>query len=201
MTGNRDSTIATSSDLVLEIPVKTEACPFNLAPTASTTAMLAMGDALAICLLKSRGFTEKDFAMYHPSGTIGRRLLMKVKDVLLPERKPTLVDPALKVRESLKNMTNAKSGCVCVVDDQGTLTGIFTDGDLRRKILQDPELLNKEIGQVMTQNPISINQEALAVEALKNFDENQIDDLIVVDDGNNPVGVVDSQDLPKIKLL
>lgn len=201
MTGNRQSSIGSSSDLVLEIPVKNEACPFNLAPTASTTAMLAMGDALAICLLKSRGFTEKDFALYHPSGAIGRRLLMKVKDVMLPERKPTLVDPTWNIRDALNQMTDAKSGCVCVIDGEGTLTGIFTDGDLRRKILEDPQLLEKEIGAVMTKNPISLNQEALAVEALKIFDENQIDDLIVVDDKNNPVGIVDSQDLPKIKLL
>lgn len=201
MTGNRDSTIAKSADIIIPIPVKNEACPFNLAPTASTTAMLAMGDALAICLLKIRGFTEKDFALYHPSGAIGRRLLMKIKDVMRSDRQLAVSPPEMSVRQALNLMTNAKAGCICITNQDGALTGIFTDGDLRRHILSGESLLDRPIGSVMTPDPIKLDQDALAVEALKIFDEHQIDDLVIVDSNSLPVGIVDSQDLPKIKLL
>jgi arabinose-5-phosphate isomerase len=201
ITGNRSSSIAMASDRVLEIPVKREACPFNLAPTASTTAMMAIGDAIAICLLRARGFTEADFALFHPSGAIGRRLLMRLCDVMRRDRKIALAKPELSVREALGLMTEARAGCVCIVDDSGALTGIFTDGDLRRKILVDPQILENQLHQVMTRNPVSLNQSSLAVEALKVFDATAIDDLVVVDDDGHPVGLIDSQDLPKLKLL
>lgn len=201
MTGNRNSTLAERADYILEVPVTNEACPFNLAPTASTTAMLALGDALAMCLLHARGFSEKDFAMFHPSGAIGRRLLMKVKDVMRKDRKLVLVSSETKVRESLSMMTNVGAGCACVIDQEGRLSGIFTDGDLRRNLLDGGNILEGEIGKVMTKNPICIQQDSLAVEALKIFDEKSIDDLVVVNEKIQPVGLVDSQDLPKIKLL
>ena len=201
MTKKSSSTIGRLCHHVLEIPVEQEACPFNLAPTASTTAMLAMGDALAICLLKGRGFTETDFARFHPSGAIGRRLLMRIRDIMRKDRRLAMAGPAISVRDALYLMTQAKAGCVCVTAEDETLIGIFTDGDLRRKILEGHGILEKCLGEVMTPHPICLNEHSLAVEALKIFDSMAIDDLVVVDDAGRPVGLIDSQDLPKLKLL
>src|SRR5688572_15795230 len=200
-TGAPKSSLARYSDVVVNVRVPKEACPFNLAPTASTTAMLAMGDALAMAVLEARGFKQSDFAKYHPSGAIGRALLVKVKDIMRSGARNAVASQRLKVRESLMVMTQAKSGSLSVVNERGKLVGVFTDGDFRRQMAEDAGLLSKTLASVMTRNPISVRDEALAAEALKIFNERNIDDLIVVNAKKEPVGLIDSQDLPKLKLM
>ena len=201
LTGAAKSSLARHSDVVLNVHVPKEACPFNLAPTASTTAMLAMGDALAMPVLEARGFKQSDFAKYHPSGAIGRAMLVRVKDIMRSGVRNAVASHKLNVREALLVMTQAKSGSLGVVDARGKLVGVFTDGDFRRRMAADENLLSKPLGGVMTRNPICIRDEALAAEALKIFNERNIDDLIVVNAKKEPVGLVDSQDLPKLKLM
>ncbi|MEN9572582.1 MAG: hypothetical protein RL514_437 [Verrucomicrobiota bacterium] len=200
-TGNPKSTIARHSDVVLNVRVPKEACPFNLAPTASTTATLVMGDALAMAVLEARGFTQKDFARYHPSGAIGRALLVQVRDIMRAGDRNAVAPQTLTVRDALLVMTKAKSGSLAIVDRRGKLVGVFTDGDFRRRMATDNALLTRPLVEVMTRNPICIRDEALAAEALKIFNERNIDDLIVVNAKREPVGLVDSQDLPKLKLM
>ena len=201
LTGNGKSSLARHSDIVLNVRVPKEACPFNLAPTASTTAMLVMGDALAMVVLEARGFTEKDFAKYHPSGAIGRAMLLKVGDIMRSGERNAVAGENLPVKDALLVMTRAKSGSLSVTNARGKLTGVFTDGDFRRFMADSKNLLSEPLKQVMTRNPIRIRTDALAVEALKIFNERNIDDLIVVNDRNEPVGLVDSQDLPKLKMV
>lgn len=200
-TGNPKSTIARHSDVVLNVRVPKEACPFNLAPTASTTATLVMGDALAMAVLEARGFTQKDFARYHPSGAIGRALLVKVRDIMRTGERNAVAPESSAVRDALMVMTKAKSGSLAIVDKRGKLVGVFTDGDFRRRMSTDEALLTRPLAEVMTRNPICIRDESLAAEALKIFNDRNIDDLIVVNAKREPVGLVDSQDLPKLKLM
>jgi arabinose-5-phosphate isomerase len=200
-TGNVKSALARHSDISLNVKIPKEACPFNLAPTSSTTATLAMGDALAMAVLAARGFTQKDFAKYHPSGAIGRAMLLKVGDIMRRGERNAVADENRSVKESLMVMTKAKSGSLAVVNARGKLAGVFTDGDFRRHMAADDNLLSQPIKKVMTRNPICIAETALAVEALKIFNERNIDDLIVVNAKNEPVGLVDSQDLPKLKIM
>ncbi|HAM72873.1 MAG TPA: KpsF/GutQ family sugar-phosphate isomerase [Verrucomicrobiales bacterium] len=201
LTGAPRSLLAHHSDVVLNVRVPREACPFNLAPTASTTAMLAMGDALAMASLEARGFRPQDFARHHPSGAIGRTLLLRVRDIMRGEGRNPVATPATTVKEALLIMTRARAGCVCVVNASGRLSGVFTDGDFRRHIAADEGVLRAPLSKVMTRHPICIPQEALAVEALKIFNERNIDDLIVVDEARRPVGLIDSQDLPRLKVM
>jgi arabinose-5-phosphate isomerase len=200
-TGNLKSALAKHSDLALNVKVPQEACPFNLAPTSSTTAMLVLGDALAMAVLDARGFTQRDFAKYHPSGAIGRAMLLKVGDIMRAGNRNAVAPENLSVKEALLVMTRAKSGSLSVVNTRGKLTGVFTDGDFRRHMAADENLLSQPLKKVMTQNPISISETALAAEALKIFNERNIDDLIVVNAQNEPVGLIDSQDLPKLKIV
>lgn len=200
-TGNVKSSLARHSDLVLNVKVPKEACPFNLAPTSSTTAMLVMGDALAMTVLAARGFTQKDFARYHPSGAIGRAMLLKVGDIMRAGERNAVAGENLTVKEALMVMTQARSGSLSVVDARGKLTGVFTDGDFRRHMASDEDLLSQPLKKVMTRNPVSISDQALAAEALKIFNERNIDDLVVVNAKRQPVGQVDSQDLPKLKIM
>lgn len=201
LTGAAKSPLARHSDVVLNVRVPREACPFNLAPTASTTAMLAMGDALAMAVLEGRGFRQSDFAKYHPSGAIGRALLVRVADIMRSGARNAVAPDKLKVREALLVMTQAKSGSLSVVNARGKLVGVFTDGDFRRRMAEDDNLLARPLSSVMTRHPISIRDEALAAEALKIFNQRNIDDLIVVNAKNEPIGLVDSQDLPKLKFM
>lgn len=201
ITGAPKSSLARHSDIVLNVRVPKEACPFNLAPTASTTATLAMGDALAMAVLQARGFKKQDFARFHPSGAIGRAMLSRVGDIMRTGPRNAVARQDLLIRDALLVMTEAKSGCLSIVDPRGKLVGVFTDGDFRRHMAANSNLLTTPLGQVMTRNPICIRQDALAVEALKIFNERNIDDLIVVNAKNEPVGLVDSQDLPKLKLM
>jgi arabinose-5-phosphate isomerase len=201
VTGFPKSEIARHSDVVLNVHVKKEACPFNLAPTASTTTMLALGDALAMCVLKARGFKQTDYAKLHPAGAIGSTMLVKIKDIMRRGNRNPVIAGTASVKHALLAMTKAKSGTISVVDPRGRVVGVFTDGDFRRAIGQDTGVLDAPVKQVMTPQPIVIRQEALAVEALKIFQQRQIDDLIVVDENRRPVGIVDSQDLPKFKIM
>jgi arabinose-5-phosphate isomerase len=201
LTGNLKSTVAKRSDVVLNVKVPKEACPFNLAPTASTTAMLVMGDALAMAVLQARGFKEQDFARHHPAGSIGRSLLLQVRAIMRTDARNAVAKQTLSVKEALLVMTRAKSGSVSVVNGRGRLVGVFTDGDLRRRMAADDQILSRPLSSVMTHNPICLRDDALAVEALKIFNERNIDDLIVINARKEPVGMVDSQDLPKLKIM
>jgi|TARA_B100001971_G_scaffold199816_2_gene210742 arabinose-5-phosphate isomerase len=201
LTGAPKSALARLSDVVVNACVPKEACPFNLAPTASTTAMLALGDALAMALLQVRGFQKKDFAKYHPSGAIGRALLLRARDIMRTGLRLAVASRTDLVRLTLLEMTSAKSGSVCVVGKTGKLVGVFTDGDLRRHMAQSgDDVLEQPLAKVMTAKPATIREDALAVEALKIFNTRKIDDLIVVNAQREPVGLIDSQDLPKLKL-
>jgi arabinose-5-phosphate isomerase len=201
VTGSPKSSLARHSDLALNVKVPKEACPFNLAPTSSTTAMLVMGDALAMSVLQARGFKKSDFARYHPSGAIGRAMLLRVGDIMRAGERNAIARDDMAVKEALLVMTRAKSGSLSVVNARGKLVGVFTDGDFRRHMATDQNLLGQPLTRVMTRNPIRIQQDALAVEALKIFNERNIDDLIVVNAKKEPVGLVDSQDLPKLKIM
>lgn len=200
MTGFPRSSLGRHSDLVIPVKIPREACPFNLAPTASTTAMLAMGDALAMAVLKARGFKQQDYARLHPSGAIGRAMLLRVREIMRSEGRNAVAEENLAVKEALLVMTHARSGSLSVVNSHGRLTGVFTDGDFRRRMATDSDLLDKPLKQVMTRNPVTISENALAAEAVKVFKERNIDDLIVVNSKKEPVGLIDSQDLPKLKL-
>jgi len=201
LTGGAKSSLAQHSDVVINVKVPKEACPFNLAPTASTTATLVMGDALAMAVLQARGFRQKDYAKLHPSGAIGRAMLLRVGDIMRSGERNAWANETLSVKEALLVMTRAKSGSLAVVNARGKLIGVFTDGDFRRHMSTDENLLSRPLQSVMTRNPICIRDNALAVEALKIFDERNIDDLIVVNARYEPVGLVDSQDLPKLKIM
>ena len=201
ITGAPKSSLGRHSDAVLNVRVHKEACPFNLAPTSSTTAMLVMGDALAMAVLRARGFKEQDFAKFHPSGAIGRAMLSRVSNIMRTGSRNAVAGQHLTIQEALLVMTRAKSGSLSVVNDRGKLVGVFTDGDFRRHMASDRNLLAQPLKKVMTRKPICIREDALAVEALKVFNQRNIDDLIVVNRKREPVGLVDSQDLPKFKLM
>jgi arabinose-5-phosphate isomerase len=201
MTGAPHSTLARHSDLVLRVKVPKEACPFNLAPTSSTTAMLVLGDALAMAILEARGFQENDFARYHPAGAIGRSLLLRVRDIMRTGPRNATALQSVTVKEALLLMTRAKSGSVTIIDQRGKLAGVFTDGDLRRHMAADDEILSRPLQKVMTRHPICVQEEALAAEALRIFNERTIDDLVVINRKREPVGLVDLQDLPKLKIV
>ncbi|NOS72703.1 MAG: KpsF/GutQ family sugar-phosphate isomerase [Verrucomicrobia bacterium] len=201
LTGGLKSSLARHSDIVLNVRVPREACPFNLAPTSSTTAMLVMGDALAMAVLQARGFKQSDFARYHPGGAIGRAMLLRVGEIMRTGERNAVAAEFLTVREALLVMTRAKSGSLAIFDARGKLSGVFTDGDFRRRMSADENLLSRPLKAVMTKKPVFIRDEALAVEALKIFDARNIDDLIVVNARHEPVGLLDSQDLPKLKIM
>ena len=201
LTSDPASTLGRACDLVISVSVPQEACPFNLAPTSSTTATLAMGDALAMAVLKARGFEKEDFARYHPSGSIGKALLVRVEEIMRTGNRNPTVRQTATVKDALFVMSEAKSGCVSVVDSRSRLVGVFTDGDLRRLLTDGGDCLGRRLREVMTRDPIRIQASALAAEALRIFDAKPIDDLVVVNDKGEPVGLVDSQDLPKMKLM
>ena len=201
MTGNLKSSLAKHSDISLNAKVPKEACPFNLAPTSSTTTMLVLGDALAMAVLQARGFKQKDYARFHPAGAIGRAMLTRVCDIMRTGNHNAVAGEDLTVKEALLVMTRARSGSLSVVDARGKLCGVFTDGDFRRHMAAGDNLLSQPLKNVMTRNPICISETALAQEALKIFNERNIDDLVVVNAKREPVGLVDSQDLPKLKIM
>lgn len=201
ITGKTDSRLAEFSDMVVPMPVEREACPFNLAPTTTTTALLALGDALAMVLLDCQDFQLSDYAMNHPAGAIGRTITLTVRDCMRTGEHCASVHPGTSVRDALLAMTKARDGAVAIVDNADKLLGIFTDGDFRRAMTADDNILHAPIESVMTPNPISINQKQMAVEILKLLERKKIDDVTVVDDNGRFVGMVDIQDLPKFKVM
>jgi len=201
LTGNKASALARNSDFILDTSVKKEACSLGLAPTASTTAMLAMGDAIAVALLDRKGFREKDFAFYHPGGILGKRLLLKVEDIMRKGRANPVVKEDAKVKKVLVDITRSRAGCASVVNKSGKLVGIFTDGDLRRHLDKDPNIANKRVKDVMTKKPATIKKTKLAAEAFQILKSKRIDELPVVDDNLRPVGLIDVQDLLKAGLV
>jgi arabinose-5-phosphate isomerase len=201
MTGNTSSTLAKASDVVLDVSVEREACPHNLAPTSSTTTMLALGDALAMVLLEERGFTREDFARFHPGGQLGRSLLLRVSDIMRSGEQAAIVQSMDSVVEVLKELTARRAGAALVVDDLGLLKGIFTHGDFARRFPSDPHIGTRPVSEVMTKNPITIRADKLAAEVLMVLEQHRIDDLVVTDVDGKPLGVVDSQDLSRLKIL
>ncbi len=204
MTGKPDSTLAKMSDVHIEIPCGREACPFGMAPTNSTTATMAMGDALAMVMIDAQKFPIEDYAMNHPAGAIGRALVMKVTDVMRTGEHLARVAPTATVLEALLAMTKAKAGSAVIADDAGLLLGIFTDGDFRRIMAQATDrsgVLADSISTHMTQSPMFVRDDVYAAELLKVFERKRIDDLPVCDAQGHVVGLVDIQDLPKMKVL
>ena len=201
LTGNIKSVLAKYSDIVLDVSVRKEACPLGLAPTASTTATLAMADALAVCLLELKGFKEKDFAFFHPGGALGRRLLLTVEDIMRKGTANPIVKEGEKVSSVLLKITQARAGSATVVDKAGRLKGIFTDGDLRRHLETDKNLPLRKISEVMTRNPTVVYRQMLAAEAMRILQEKRVDELPVVDKSRRPVGLLDVQDLLKAGLV
>jgi arabinose-5-phosphate isomerase len=183
MTGNPGSTMARAADVHIDISVAEEACPLNLAPTASTTATLAMGDALAVALLKKRGFTAEDFARSHPSGSLGKRLLLRVSDIMHTGDRVPAVHADVTLRDALLEMTAKGLGMTGIVDDDHRLLGIFTDGDLRRTLDTGADIRETRINEVMHTNCITVDQGILAAEALHTLEENKITGLLVLDNG------------------
>ena len=200
MTGNPRSTLAQNSDDVLDVGIKKEACPLGLAPTASTTAMLAMGDALCVALQERRRFGREEFAFFHPGGTLAKKLL-KVKDIMRTGRANPVVKEGTLLREALFAITRARAGSVSVVNSSGKLVGIFTDGDMRRHLREEPDLSKRKIGSLMTRRPVTITPDQLATEALRLLQEKKIDELPVVDSRGKLVGLLDVQDVLKAGLF
>jgi len=201
LTGNAHSVLAHYSDVVLDVSVKKEACPLGLAPTASTTATLAMTDALAVCLLELKGFKEEDFAFFHPGGSLGKRLFLKVEDIMRSGKDHPVVHEETLVSQVLLKITSARAGSATIVNTQGKLVGIFTDGDLRRHIEKDRDLTRRKIKEVMTKNPLVIAADKLAAEAMRLLEEKKIDEIPVVDARRRPVGLLDVQDLLRAGLM
>jgi arabinose-5-phosphate isomerase len=201
MTGNARSTLARSADHVIDVSVKREACPLGLAPTTSTTAMLAMGDALAVVLLDKKGFKEKDFAFYHPGGILGKRLILKVSDIMRQGDENPVVGEGTTIKKVLLAITRARAGSASIVDARGRLVGIFTDGDLRRHIDTKADLMTTKVKDVMTKGPVSIGKDSLAAEAFDILRSKKIDELPVVDEKKRPIGLLDVQDLLRAGLV
>jgi len=195
MTGNPHSTLARESDVHLDISVPAEACPLNLAPTASTTATLAMGDALAVALLKHRGFTEQDFARSHPGGSLGRRLLLHVSDVMRRGADLPRVHPDTPLTEGLLEMSRKRLGLTAVVDGDDRVVGVFTDGDLRRALDRRIDIQKSRMSDVMTQNPRSIGASELAAEAVLMMEKHAVNGLLVLDQSGRLAGALNVHDL------
>jgi arabinose-5-phosphate isomerase len=199
LTGNGNSTLARSSDVSIDVRVKEEACPLGLAPTASTTATLAMGDALAVSMMVKRGFKEEDFALLHPGGALGKRLLLKVADLMHEGRAFPRVKEKTLMKEAIVEITSKRLGVTGVCDGEGRLVGVITDGDLRRALERFSDLLNREAQEVMTKNPKWIEKDALAAKAVQRMEEFSITSLFVFKDGSSriPLGIIHLHDLLK----
>ena len=201
MTGRTGSTLSRFSEVTLDTSVEREACPLNLAPTSSSTAMLVMGDALAMVLLESRGFTEEDFARFHPGGSLGRALLTRVSDIMRADAALPTVTEEGNVFAALDSMNRARAGACLILKPDGSLAGIFTHGDFARSFRNDPLLGEKPVAELMTPHPITVQADSLAVEVLKTIGQNRIDDIVVLDEGGKPVGLIDTQDLARLKIV
>ncbi len=199
-TGNTRSYLAEKADIVLDVSVEQEACPFDLAPTCSTTAMLAMGDALALCLMDQKRFTNRDFAIIHPKGSLGRRLTMKASDIMATADALPLVPESALLTELILEMTSKRFGMSGIVDSKGKLSGIFTDGDLRRLIQNTSDILSLTAADVMLADPKTITPDTLAVDCLNMLESHRISQLLVCDDDNRPIGLLHIHDLVTLGL-
>jgi arabinose-5-phosphate isomerase len=200
MVGNPGSTLAKQSDIVLDISVKEEACPHDLAPTASTTATLALGDALAMALLDKRNFTKEDFAMFHPGGNLGKRLLLRVEEMMVSGKDVPIVKQSVSLTDAIVEITSKRFGATCVVDDSGRLFGIITDGDLRRLLQRTTDIRDLTALNVASKNPKTIRKDSLAAIALEEMEDFKITQLIVVDGEHRPIGMLHLHDLVKAGL-
>ena len=197
LVGNLHSTLARMSDVSLDVSVTEEACPLGLAPTASTTAALAMGDALAAVLLEQKGFKEEDFALFHPGGTIGRRLLVRVKDLMHKDQEVPMIREDARMKDAILEITSKKLGVTSIVDDRGALMGILTDGDLRRALEHGGNVLPHPVSQYMTKNPKMIGEEELAAKALQLMETYTITSLLILDDQRRVKGIIHLHDILK----
>ena len=195
MTGNLSSTLAKTSEVVLDISVEREACPLGKAPTASTTATLAMGDTLAVCLMEKKGFTKEDFLMFHPSGKLGKGLTYKVKDLMITGDRMPIVKESETFTDVINTISEYKLGMAMIISADGSLSGVLTDGDIRRTVIKHSSLTDLKIKDVMTSNPKRITEDAYAASALNLMEKYSITALAVVDADNIPVGVIHVHDL------
>ncbi len=200
MLGNVHSSLAASADIVLDAGVVEEACPYDLAPTASTTASLALGDALAIALLQMRGFKPEDFALFHPGGMLGRKLLLRVDDIMATGSAVPVVHQAVSLRDAILEMTTKRLGATCVVDDDRRLVGVITDGDLRRMLEKDTDMTALRAVDVMSASPKTLAPDALVSRALEVMEQFKITQLIIADGDRQPVGIVHMHDLVQLGL-
>ena len=201
ITGNAESHLARLADVVLPMPIPEEACPFKLAPTTSTTALLALGDALAMVLLQERHFTRENYGRLHPGGAIGLAVTLKVSDIARTGDRCAVVKESTPLRDALCRMSEARCGAAIVTDADDRVVGIFTDGDFRRLAKADTAVLDRRMGDIMTRHPATIRADALAVEVMKTVEQRRINSVIAVDADNRVVGLVDVQDLPGLKLI
>ena len=200
LTGGINSTLAEKSDVVLDISVEKEACPLNKAPTASTTVTLAMGDAIAVCLLKKRGFSKEDFLMFHPSGALGKGVLYTVGELMIKDERLPIINQNAKFEDAVRFISDMKLGCTIVVDDNDKMVGILTDGDIRRTILSHEKSENLKVVDVMTKNPRTIKENELAASALALMEKHSITSLAIVDETQRPIGLIHIHDLLKAKV-
>jgi arabinose-5-phosphate isomerase len=195
LTGRLDSSLAKSAAVTVDVSVEREACPFNITPTASTTAALAAGDALALLVMEMKGFKPEDFARLHPAGTLGKRLTLTVGDLMHRSADNPVIRQDRPVREALEVMTRTRLGAASVVDGRGRLVGVFTDGDLRRGLQKDPGLVHRRLAEVMTRRPKTLSPELMAVDASPLFRRMRIDNFPIVDRAGRPVGILDEKDV------
>ena len=201
ITASRTSSLGRMSDLVVEMPVPKEACPFNLAPTTTTTALLVLGDALAMVLLDEHGFTKSDYGRLHPGGAIGRMVTLRAGDIMRGRDRSAIVCAEATVRDAIIRMSGARCGSAIIEDGDRRLLGIFTDGDFRRWAEKDMSVLERAMSEVMTPHPVAVHAGQLAVEVLKVLESRHIDDIVVLDDDDRVAGFIDVQDLPGLKLM
>ncbi|MDP2301169.1 MAG: KpsF/GutQ family sugar-phosphate isomerase [Ignavibacteria bacterium] len=200
MVGNLNSKIALDVDIILNVCVKEEACPFDLAPTASTTTMLAMGDALSVCLLERKGFTEQDFALLHPGGSLGKRLSLKISEIMIKGENVPIISKDASIKDTILEITSKRLGTTSVVDDKGKLVGVITDGDLRRLLEKTLDIKDLKAVDIMSKNPKIISKDVLASFALQTMETYKITSLIVADEFEKPIGIVHLHDLLNLGL-
>ncbi|MFA6303491.1 MAG: KpsF/GutQ family sugar-phosphate isomerase, partial [Legionella sp.] len=201
LTGNIESTLAKAADVHLDVSIKQEACPLGLAPTTSTTVALVMGDALAISLLQARGFSAEDFALSHPGGSLGKRLLLRIDSICHKDNQLPLINENDSISKALIEVTEKKLGMTCVINNQGHLQGVYTDGDIRRTLTNNFDINTTKIGEVMTRNCRTTTKDLLAAEALAVMQKYAITSLVVVDADNKPYGVLHLHDLLKAGII
>jgi len=201
ITGNGESSVARMAEWSVKVRIEQEACPFNLAPTASMLAMLALGDAFSVLLHEAAGFTREDYARNHPAGAIGHTLRLRAVDIMRPPERVPTVRPEALVKEAVLAMTRCRAGAVAVVGEDNKVVGVVTDGDLRRQLSENFNLGEVIVADVMTRNPITLPNTATAIDVMKIFEEKRIDDLMVLDERGGLAGMIDIQDMPKLKIF